>query len=49
MIDNMYPDSFPPEYGIPACVIMLGLYFYSVIKERRAEVKARIALRKGNK
>lgn len=36
MVDTMYPDYLPPEIGIPACAIMLGLYIFSVVKERRA-------------
>lgn len=46
MVDDMYPDNLPPEVGLPLMGIMLAFYFASVIKERRAEVKARKELRK---
>lgn len=48
MVDDMYPDNLPPEIGIPACIIIMGFYFFDVIKERRAEVKARMELRKAS-
>lgn len=47
MVDNMYPDNIPPEIAFPLMAAGLTFYFYSVIKERRAEVKARAELRKG--
>lgn len=48
MVDNMYPDNLDPSFGIPLVLMMLAGYGILVIRDRRADVKRRAAIRKAS-
>lgn len=39
VVDDMYPDNFPPEIGWPLVAIGLSWYTIVTLKERRAASK----------
>lgn len=50
VVDDMYPDNFPPEIGLPIAAIALAWFTITTLKERRLEAaKARLEDMKGTK
>lgn len=45
-IDPMHPDNFPPEFLIPAILILLAIYFVMGSKERREKRARKARLKK---